>query len=306
MLATSVRVRPCSDLLSRSSSGRVTSSSPLSARATLIGSLMTCCKEPLGPFTETAWPSTVTSTPAGTGTGSLPMRDMSATSLVSRRSPHVGEHFAAYAGAVRLLVGQQALRCGDDRDTQATEHLRQSSRPRVHPQPRLRDPSDTRDRALPVLAVLQRDRQGLADLALRRIVDRIPRDVALACQDLRDSHLDLAVWHGRGLVVRLAGVPHPGQHVRNRIRHCHAATSSSMWFPAPFGPDLHRLDLFGFRAARHPEAERPDRWGCSLLGVGRRGADGPGPRPNLARPGGCPKPHLEQRTSPTPPTSSTS
>src|SRR5215217_428883 len=85
-----------------------------------------------------------------------------------------------------------------------------------------------------------------------------------------------------------------------------AATSSSMWFPAPFGPDLHRLDLVGFRAARHPEAERPDRWGCSLLGVGRRGADGPGPRPKLARPGGCPKPHLEQRTSPTPPTSSTS
>src|SRR5215203_1893647 len=141
------------------------------------------------------------------------MRDMSATSLVFRCSPHVGEHFAAYAGVVRLLVGQQALRCGDDRDTQATEHLRQSGRLRIHPQPRLRDPPDTRDRALPVLAVLQRDRQGLADLALRRLVDRIPRDVALARQDLRDSHLDLAVWHGRG--------PHPGQHVRNWICHCH-------------------------------------------------------------------------------------
>src|SRR5215212_5390553 len=179
MLATSVRVKPCSDLLSRSSSGRVTSSSPLSARATLIGSLMTCCREPFGPLTETAWPSTVTSTPAGTGTGSLPMRDMSATSLLSRRSPDVGEHFAAYAGVVRLLVGQQALRCVDDRDAQATEHLRQSGRLRVHPQPRLRDPPDAGERAFPVLPVLQRDGQRLADLALRRLVDRIPRDVTL-------------------------------------------------------------------------------------------------------------------------------
>src|SRR5829696_6659374 len=221
MLATSVRVRPCSDLLSRSSSGRVTSSSPLSARTTLIGSLTTCCKLPLGPLTETAWPSTLTSTPDGTGTGSLPMRDMSATSLVPRRSPHVGEHFAAHAGAVRLLVGQQALRCGDDRDAEATEHLGQCGRLRVHPQPRLGDPPDARDRALPVLPVLQGDRQGLADLALLRLVHRIPRDVALVGQDLGDSHLDLAVRHDRGLVVRLAGVPHPRQHVRNRIRHCH-------------------------------------------------------------------------------------
>src|SRR4249920_1216191 len=122
MFATKVRVRPCSDLFSRSSSGRVTWSSPFSPRATLIGSATRCSSEPFGPRTLTSCPSTVTSTPAGMETGSLPMRD---TSLPPRshHSPHVGDDFATYAAAMRLPVGQQSLRRRDDGDAKTTEHL---------------------------------------------------------------------------------------------------------------------------------------------------------------------------------------
>ena len=49
----------------------------------------------------------------------------------------------------------------------------------------------------------------------------VARDVALVGQDLGDTHLDLAVRHGGRVVVRLASVPDPGQHVRNRVSHCH-------------------------------------------------------------------------------------
>src|SRR5450759_4494207 len=76
MLLMSVRVSPWSDLETRSSSGRLTSIEPSSARATVMGAGTLCVNVPLGPLTSTSWPSRLTSTPAGTGTGSLPMRDI--------------------------------------------------------------------------------------------------------------------------------------------------------------------------------------------------------------------------------------
>ena len=94
MLLISVRVRPCRARLCRSSSGRFTSSAPSSARSTVIGEATAWLRVPFGPFTVTTLSSTVTSTPAGTGTGSLPMRDIvfSSCSCVTRRRrglPHL-------------------------------------------------------------------------------------------------------------------------------------------------------------------------------------------------------------------------
>ena len=43
---------------------------------TLMGSTTVCVSVPLGPFTVTTAPSMATSTPAGTGMGSRPIRDM--------------------------------------------------------------------------------------------------------------------------------------------------------------------------------------------------------------------------------------
>src|SRR4051795_12699167 len=103
----------------------------------------------------------LTSTPAGTGTGSLPMRDI-AVSPPGLSSPDVGEDFPTHALRVGLTVGQQPLAGRDDRDAEAAEHLRKRRVLGVHAQAGLADPAYAGDRALPVAAVLQLDLQGLA------------------------------------------------------------------------------------------------------------------------------------------------
>src|SRR4051794_38961481 len=120
MLLMSVRLRPWRALLLRSSLGRCTSRVPSSAFATVIGSATEWLREPFGPLTVTTLPSSCTSTPEGTGTGSLPMRDI-AFSSPGFRLPDVGEDFPTHALLVSLTVGQQAGARRDDRDTEATE-----------------------------------------------------------------------------------------------------------------------------------------------------------------------------------------
>ena len=58
-----------------SSSGRATVMR-LPSFVTVMGSATTWLSWPLGPLTVTVGPSRPTSTPEGTGTGFLPMRDM--------------------------------------------------------------------------------------------------------------------------------------------------------------------------------------------------------------------------------------
>src|SRR5437870_4591990 len=105
MLLTRVRVSPWSDRLSRSSSGRLTSRTP-SPCSTTIGAATVWLRVPLGPLTVTVGPSMVTSTPEGTGTGSLPMRDI-AVSPPGLSLPDVGEDFPTHALLVGLPVGEQ-------------------------------------------------------------------------------------------------------------------------------------------------------------------------------------------------------
>src|SRR5215211_2047115 len=162
MLAISVRDRPCSARLSRSSSGRVTWSTPSSVRSTAIGAATVCDSCPLGPLTFTVWPSIATSTPLGTGIGSRPIRDIVRSLLL----PDVGEDFPAHALLVRLLVGQQPGGGGDDRHPEAAEDLRQGGRLGVDPQARLGDAPDAGDAPLAVGAVLQVDDEFLADGAV--------------------------------------------------------------------------------------------------------------------------------------------
>src|SRR6185437_5167076 len=118
MLATRVRDRPCSARTLPSSLGLVTFRVPLS-RVISMGGVSSRASVPLGPFTLTARPSRVTSTPPGISTGSRPIRDIAVS------SPDVGEDFPAYAALVRLLVGHQAGRGGDDGDAEAAKHPRQ-------------------------------------------------------------------------------------------------------------------------------------------------------------------------------------
>src|SRR6476660_6584774 len=221
MLAIRVRVRPWSERDCRSSSGRATAIWPSSSFCTVMGAATVWLSVPLGPFTVTTLLSRLTSTPDGTGMGSLPMRDIAVPTSSLVRSPDVGEDFPTHALLVRLAVGQQSLARRDDRDAQAAEHLRQAAGLGVHAQAGLADAADAGDRALPVLAVLQRDRQRLADSALDGLVHLVGGHVALLLEDVGDARLQLAVGHGHRVVVRLVGVAQTGQHVCDRVSHRH-------------------------------------------------------------------------------------
>src|SRR5262245_23314206 len=240
MLATRVRDRPCSALLSRSSLGRFTAMLPSSLRSIVIGVATVWFSSPFGPFTVTSWPSIETSTPDGTVMGSLPMRDMRLPPQSS--SPDVGEDFPADALVLRLPVGQQTVRGGDDRHPESAEHARQPVRLRVHPKARLADPAQARDRPLPVGSVLQRDHQGLADHVLGRVLDRPGGDVALLLQDLGHARLQLAVRDPHSVVIGLVAVAQTGQHVCDGVRHRHGCFAT---FPPrfPLGSLRTRADL---------------------------------------------------------------
>src|SRR5215213_1516756 len=179
MLLIKVLVRPCSERLLRSSSGRLTSRAPSSPCSTVIGGATVWLRVPLGPLTVTiaaGAPTIWTSTPEGTVIGSLPMRDIATSLLVGLWSPDVGEDFPTHALLVGLTVGQQALAGRDDGDAQTSEHLGQARVLGVHPQAGLADAANAGDRALPVTPVLERDGERLRDSPLGVIGHVVRRD----------------------------------------------------------------------------------------------------------------------------------
>ena len=166
MLLISVRVRPCSERLSRSSSGRLTSRAPRRPCSTVIGAATVWLRVPLGPLTVTSWPSIGDVDTRRDRDGELANARHASVSFSVSSLPDVGEDFPTHALLVGLAVGQQALARRDDRDAQAAEHLREARVLGVDPQAGLADPADARDGALAVAAVLEGDGQRLADLAL--------------------------------------------------------------------------------------------------------------------------------------------
>src|SRR6478609_5387140 len=251
MLLTRVRVRPCRALLWRSSSGRLTSRTP-SPCSTVIGAATVWDRVPLGPLTVTSGPSMAMSTPDGTATGSLPIRDMLFFSFSVSSLPDVGEDFPTHALLVCLAVGQQALAGRDDRDAKSAEHLRETRVLGVDPQAGLADAAHASDRTLAVAAVLQGDGQRLADLALGGLRHVVRRDVALLLEDVGDTLLELAVRDGHRVVVRLVGVAQTSEHVCDRVSHRHGRSFSLFCGfarraggrpSAVVGPGTHQEDL---------------------------------------------------------------
>src|SRR4051794_32265668 len=212
MLLTSVRVRPWSARLRRSSLARLTTiASP--SRATVRSPTTSMASSPLGPFTRTDDSEIVTSTPLGTAIGCFPTRDM---------SPHRAEHFATDVALARFRVGEQALVRRDDRNAHATEDTGHLLCPPVFAQTGTRRALDAADHALAIGRVLQADTQQVAGLvATRHHVEA--RDVALLLEDSRYGFLQLRGRHRNLVVERDVRVPQAGQHVGNRVGHRHAA-----------------------------------------------------------------------------------
>src|SRR5258706_14129869 len=116
MLATSVRVSPCSALCAASSDGRVTTTCSASCDTSMAdGSLPV--SSPRGPLTVMPFPSwRVTVTPLGRATGCLPIRDICAL------LPDESEELAARPRLTRLTVGHVPLRRERDRRSQFQVH----------------------------------------------------------------------------------------------------------------------------------------------------------------------------------------
>src|SRR5256884_5711766 len=121
MLATRVRVRPWSALWRLSSEGRRTTTA-FSSSASVRSGCATRLISPFGPFTVMRPPSIWAVTPLGSGTGFLPMRDMSLL------LPDHGEQLAAHAGGAGFPVGHEALWRGQDRHAEAVLDARDLAR----------------------------------------------------------------------------------------------------------------------------------------------------------------------------------
>src|SRR5260221_4308722 len=112
MLATRVRERPHMAWARWPSARLERVSSPFSWR-TSISSATVQESSPLGPFTVTVWPSSVTVTPEGMATACFPIRDISVDPA---------EDFAAHVRVARGRVRHDALGRRQDRDPEAVLH----------------------------------------------------------------------------------------------------------------------------------------------------------------------------------------
>src|SRR4030081_2799838 len=217
MLATRVRVSPCSERCSPESEGRTaTSVSPSRWNAMAAGIVR--WRDAFGPLTRTNPGSMSTSTPLGTVMGILPIRLIAG---LPRRpySPDVGDDFAAHTGPLGLSVGHHARRRRQDGNAHAAEHLRELGAARVDTAAGLGDALDARDRPRPALPVLQANAEGgVAAVGHRGLV---VGDVALRLQDARDLDLHLRQGHLDRVVLGPLRVADAGKHVCDGIRHGH-------------------------------------------------------------------------------------
>jgi hypothetical protein len=85
--------------------------------------------------------------------------------------------------------------------------------------------------------------EGLAHLALSRLLDLPGGDVALLLEDVGHARLELAVRHRHRVVVRLVGVAQTREHVCDRVSHRHVFTCFLPWFPE--GPSAFSEELPG-------------------------------------------------------------
>src|SRR4051794_21531728 len=144
-----LRVSPCSDRLTRSSSARVTRIAFWSASClTVISGRKLVSSLPLGPSTRMTLPCTATLTPSGTTTGCLPIRDTAhPTSAQSRPVatggrglPNGAEHLAADPFRFGLAVAHQPAAGAQDGDPEAVQHRPQVLVPGVPAAAGLADP----------------------------------------------------------------------------------------------------------------------------------------------------------------------
>src|SRR5579872_2994247 len=244
MLATRVRVRPCSERCSLASLGRTTVSVPFSMLYERSG-LRRRTSVPFGPFTVIVPSSAgVTVTPAGTAIGRFPIRDMFISrgrpacgsppcQLIcsARGLPDVAEDFSADALLARVAIRHDAVRRGEDRDAETAKHARHLLLAAVDPQAGLAYPLEVRDDLLALRAVLEAD----LDLVLRRLLNDIEAlHESFAVEDFANLDLKVGAGNLQRVVVGAVRIADARQQVRDRIGGvCHLCFSYQLDFVTP-------------------------------------------------------------------------
>src|ERR1700682_5121021 len=157
-------------------------------------------------LTETVWSATVTVTPLGILTGSLPILLMG--------SPNVTHDLATEPRLGCLLTGHHAVRGRQDHDAETAEHARDLGLAGVDPQSGLADPAQPGEGLAPRTLRLGGDGGLLTRLDSG---DVIGGDVAFLFQDARDLHPDAGRRDRHPCVAGGVGVADPGQHVGDAI-----------------------------------------------------------------------------------------
>src|SRR5260370_14601021 len=178
MFETRGRVRRWRERCSFDSLGRSTTTLP-SWTETRICGLSTRVSSDLPLLTETVWSKTVTVTPLGILTGSLPILLMG--------SPNVTHDLAAQARLGCFLTGHDAMRRRENDDTQAAQDTRDLGLAGVHAQPGLADPAQPGEGLAPRRLRLEGD---VELLTLFRRGDVVGGDIAFLLEDARDLHPD--------------------------------------------------------------------------------------------------------------------
>src|SRR5665213_1488498 len=204
MLFTRVRERPHMARARVLSSRGVKVSSPFSCLTT-ISSVTVQASSPLGPVTETVWPSRPTVTPAGMEIACLPIRDISI---------HPAENFAADIGVSGGGVAHHAFGRGEDRDAQAVLDRLQIADPRIDPPAGLGDSADLGDHRLAV-EILQFDLEF--GEGARLLDEGEGANIALRLEDAEHPLAHLGSRSDDLRALARGGVLDPGDHVTDGV-----------------------------------------------------------------------------------------
>src|SRR6266849_2388103 len=229
-LATSARARPCSARCS--SVARSALSTP-----SFCSKVMPCgsgtVSLPFGPCTST-WPAcSAIFTPAGTGIGLRPIRDICCSLSLKTRSisyagrgkprpykfkllPNLAENFAAYFGFAGRAAAHQAFRRGENVDAQAAYDRTNIHRAEVAARAWPGNALHSGDDAAAVRRVLQEHAQHLAGLVLVHQLEG--RDVALFLENAGDFGLQFGHRHVHALVLGRGSVADARQKIGYGIR----------------------------------------------------------------------------------------
>src|ERR1051325_9311233 len=203
LLATSARIRPCSERDFPSSLPRLNCTT-VSLISTPIPGTTGVESDPFGPLTVRVLPSFRTSTPLGSGIGFFPIRDMGLS------LPDLAEDLAADAALGGLGATQDALRRRDDGQSESAEDAGDLLLVAVNAAAGARDALDAVDDRLAVGRVLEVDPQR--PLRLLFVRQRVVTDEALALEDAGDLHLQLRGGELHAVMVRHDAVANPRQN----------------------------------------------------------------------------------------------